>query len=107
MNDRDGCELLAPTVRWQLQTCWACPDQWEGQFSNGDYFYFRYRSGLASLGVSKDSMKGAVEASFQNETAHGEDMQGAFDTHAERQEVFQRLLESWGDEDEEDNQPAG
>lgn len=35
------------------QTCYACPAQWEGTLKDGRAFYFRYRSGEASLGIGK------------------------------------------------------
>lgn len=36
-----------------IRTCFACPSQWEGEFSNGDKLYIRYRWGY--LSVRRDS----------------------------------------------------
>jgi hypothetical protein len=32
-----------------VQTCWACPSQWDGWDANGVYYYFRYRWGHLSI----------------------------------------------------------
>ena len=39
-------------VATDKQTCGACPTQWEGKLKDGRDFYFRYRWGVAYLGVS-------------------------------------------------------
>lgn len=88
--------LLHPSVARQTRTSLACPDQWQGQFNDGTYFYFRYRGGVAGLGVSKVDV---AEAAAQR----GEDgwrqidldrgLEGMFETHEERQKVFKWLLE--------------
>lgn len=36
-----------------IQTCAACPSQWEGKLTDGRMFYARYRSGKLTIEVSK------------------------------------------------------
>lgn len=47
------------------QTCSACPVQWEGQLRDGRFFYFRYRSGNATLaiGPTLDEVRGRMDQS--------------------------------------------
>ncbi len=89
-------DILHPDVVSQVQTCMACPDQWEGRLYDGNYFYFRYRGGHAGLGVSVISVDEA--ASVNNETYTtlrvGAPLQGCFDSHEERQQVFGELLQT-------------
>ena len=33
------------------QTCYACPSQWEGKLSSGQYIYIRYRWGVLRVGI--------------------------------------------------------
>lgn len=37
------------TITKLEQTCAACPSQWEGKTSDGDYVYIRYRWGYLSV----------------------------------------------------------
>lgn len=34
-----------------VQTCWACPSQWEGFMADGQVFYIRFRHGNISVYV--------------------------------------------------------
>ena len=62
-----------------VKTCSACPEQYEGELSNGDKFYVRCRWGHARLGVSSISIDDAVQATPVSEIHYDDDMQGAFD----------------------------
>lgn len=73
-------------------TCYACPDQWEGQLIDGTYFYFRYRWGCASLGFSNESPFEAVDDPHTVYIDHGGAFDGVFESDAERIDVFTRLL---------------
>lgn len=35
-----------------VQTCTACPSQWEGELDNGDEFYVRYRHGNFTVDIN-------------------------------------------------------
>jgi hypothetical protein len=80
-----------PLIATQQHTCIACPDQWEGTLIDGQRFYFRYRGGIASLGVTGD---GTDPAEDPGEVCmeHGEPLQGSFDSDDERSQVFAELL---------------
>jgi hypothetical protein len=41
-------------VKTIIQTCEACPSQWEGTLEDGRMFYARYRWGSLSIEVSKE-----------------------------------------------------
>lgn len=38
-----------PVITHIIQTCSACPSQWEGKFADGDWLYIRYRWGGLSI----------------------------------------------------------
>lgn len=58
------------------QTCWACPSQWEGSFTDGSALYIRYRWGY--LSVEKDG-----------EEIYGEQVGDGFDGYMELPEVLE------------------
>ena len=37
------------TITRAVQTCGACPSQWDAWDVDGDYYYLRYRSGCGSV----------------------------------------------------------
>jgi hypothetical protein len=39
----------AVTLTRAVQTCWACPSQWDAWDADGRYYYLRYRSGHGSV----------------------------------------------------------
>lgn len=45
-----------------IQTCSACPSQWEGSLEDGRMFYARYRWGCLSIEVSKEPTNDVLEA---------------------------------------------
>lgn len=49
-----------------VQTCGACPSQWEGTLDDGRVVYIRYRFGRLSWGVGA-TLDDAAEASFTQE----------------------------------------
>ena len=62
-----------------VRTCFACPEQYEGELSNGEKFYVRCRWGHARLGVSPNSVDEAVHAKPISEIYYDDDIQGVFD----------------------------
>lgn len=43
-----------------VQTCRACPSQWEGRLADGTFFYARYRSSRVRIGLHPSGVAGAV-----------------------------------------------
>lgn len=43
-----------PLVTRLIQTCEACPSQWEGRTATGDHVYIRYRWGTLQVGLADD-----------------------------------------------------
>lgn len=80
-----------PVVTDAHQTCFACPDQWEGELVDGTQFYFRYRHGVASLSTSSGHL-GWEDDPNRVSVDHGDDMQGVFASDEDRVRVFTRLL---------------
>ena len=52
-----------------VQTCWACPSQWDAWDADSRYYYLRYRWGVGTV----DSPHGTQIASFR----HGDDLDGS------------------------------
>lgn len=79
-----------PLVREFRQTCFGCPEQYEGRLTDGRWFYFRYRNGWASLAIdnSYDAAMGRQDVG----TEVGDGLQGIFDSPQQRDEVFAALL---------------
>ena len=75
----------------QEQTSYACPDQWQGTLIGGQHFYFRYRSGWASLGLGA-TPHAAVADPAEVGVGHGDGLQGVFESDDDRSAVFAKLL---------------
>jgi hypothetical protein len=80
-----------PAIASSAQTCWACPEQYEGQLIDGQFFYFRYRFGCATLGVGP-TLDEAVEDPREARLRVGDNLRGTFDSTEERDLVFAQLL---------------
>ncbi|MFI2663325.1 hypothetical protein [Micromonospora carbonacea] len=87
----DLSKIDHPLIATQQQTCWVCPDQWEGTLTNGSLFYYRYRSGWASLGIAAPGGEPAADPGEVG-VAWGDPLQGAFDSDNDRTRVFTLLL---------------
>lgn len=94
-------ELSHPAVAIATLTCCACPVQYSGRFVDGRFFYFRYRFGRASLAAGRN--RDGVEGRQDVVVAHGDAMQGCFDSEHERDLVFAKLYELL--EEDEKNLP--
>lgn len=77
-----------PEVLTAQMTCGACPEQWEGTLVDGRGFYFRLRSGWASLSVWDDP----EDSSYS--TSHGMSVKsdGLWLSSSERDATFHYLL---------------
>jgi hypothetical protein len=80
-----------PAIASSVQTCWACPEQYEGQLIDGQFFYFRYRFGCATLGVGR-TLDEASEDPCEVHLRVGDNLRGTFGSTEERDIVFARLL---------------
>lgn len=79
-----------PLVASSVQTCYGCPDQYEGKLIDGRWFYFRYRHGWASLAVSDDYNE--VVGRSDVGVAVGDGLQGVFEDAEQRDRIFAELL---------------
>lgn len=61
--ERDGSHL-PPLVR-AVQTCSACPSQWDAWDASGQYYYLRYRSGRGTVETAA-SAKDYVDQAAQD-----------------------------------------
>lgn len=87
--------LTDPRIRSQVQTCFACPEQYEGELITGEYFYFRYRYGVASLYLSWEGVpRGPEKADAYDSMSVGNDsLSGIFESSEERNNTFKALLD--------------
>ncbi len=83
-----------PMINVQDMVTSACPEQWKGLLTDGQWFYFRMRFGRASLalGVFYEQTMGRMdhEVDVCNEF---DPMRGYFESDQERDETFARLLD--------------
>jgi hypothetical protein len=56
-----------------VQTCCACPSQWDAWDAEGRYYYLRYRSGIGTVTTDHDSSTDEPVARFK----HGSDLAGS------------------------------
>jgi hypothetical protein len=59
-----------PQVVGLVQTCEACPSQWEGRTADGRFVYIRYRWGLLTAGIGATRVE-AIEDEFFSEHLEG------------------------------------
>jgi len=80
-----------PLVEHVEQTCAEAPEQYEGKLIDGSVFYFRYRWGLASVGIGPD-IAAAVDDSSNHEYPIGAMFDGCWRDEQQRDSVFCFLL---------------
>lgn len=56
-----------------VQTCGACPSQWEGRLEDGSHFYARFRYGTLRVSVAS-----TLEAAISGEADDGRDTRDLF-----------------------------
>lgn len=71
------------------QTCMACPTQYEGTLHDGRHWYYRYRHGVAFLGVAR-TLDQAVDDPLGEVEFIGGPLDGSL-TEAEFRASFMRL----------------
>lgn len=59
------------TITRMVQTCSACPSQWDGWDADGVYYYFRYRWG--HLEVTKNAFAEGESSVLSKDIGHGLD----------------------------------
>lgn len=59
LSERAGAEPLVTIVR-AVQTCYACPSQWDAWDSEGTYWYLRYRFGSGTMSRTKGGTADSV-----------------------------------------------
>lgn len=71
----------------------ACPQQFNGWLNNGEYFYFRYRHGIASLRTwdEDDEEQDIIYPKRFAHLPHGDEWDGCLSSQQELNEVFSEL----------------
>lgn len=76
------------------QTSFACPEQYEGTLTTGEFFYFRYRNGYAALYLKWGGPAyGPSTADAHTGIGVGDGLQGIFDDDEQRNGTFKLLLD--------------
>ena len=74
---------MGPKISSIVQTCVACPSQWEGLLDDGRCFYIRYRWGHLSVRVSEtktlDMSLGVVGKEVFSSTLSDDPLEGWID----------------------------
>jgi hypothetical protein len=80
MRELGGMSTREPIVLVELvQTCEACPSQWEGVTDTGLHFYARYRHGRLGWGVG-ETITDAVHDAFEDRVEVPREADGWMDT---------------------------
>ena len=64
---------MIPTLQSIEKTCIASPAQWEGELSDGSFFYVCYRYGVLSVGFGATPDAAVEDRRFEWELADGLD----------------------------------
>lgn len=87
--------MTDPRIAQQVQTCYACPEQYEGLLTTGEHFYFRFRHGCASLYIAWGEVPyGPSTADGYESMSVGDSLAGIFDSDEQRNSTFKALLDS-------------
>ena len=86
-----------PRVREATQTCYGCPDQYEGRLYDGRAFYFRYRHGRVYLGVGVDARDAISGVGGETVRSLGDSLKGVFDSVVQRDAMFTLMLDDIDD----------
>ena len=73
-----------------IQTCPACPSQWEGHLKDGRMFYARYRWGALTIQVSKEPTGDVMDA-VMGEMVYNEILGGGYDGTLEQNELEAKM----------------
>lgn len=86
--------LTDPRIDNYRQTGFSCPESYEGELLTGEFFYFRYRNGCASLYLSWYIIPhGPLSADVYTSMDVGDDLQGIFESDEQRNGTFKKLLD--------------
>jgi hypothetical protein len=86
-----------PRVAEATQTCFGCPDQYEGRLHDGREFYFRYRHGSVYLGVGNKVVGARRGTLGESRRSLGDSLQGVFDSPEQRDAMFTLMLDDIDD----------
>jgi len=76
-----------------IQTCGACPSQWEGKLVDGRMFYARYRHGSLAIELSKDITDDVYDA-IGGELIYHETLGDPYDGVLDQSELIDKMEES-------------
>jgi hypothetical protein len=96
--NRGPLEGLHPQVVHATLETDACPVQVTGQLTDGRHFYFRYRSGLARLGLGTTPQRAVIDSYFADTIRHGDHLDGSL-RREEVMALFDELLKIYTDGD--------
>lgn len=69
--------MTFPDVRTsRVRTTPACPTQYEGKMPDGRVYYFRYRSGVARLGLGRTNEEAVADAMGRRGIVLGDGLDG-------------------------------
>ena len=78
-----------------VQTCYACPSQWEGNLEDGRMFYVRYRWGGLTIELSNGPTDNISELFNDGKLIHSETLGDGFDGVLEEEVLFE-IMKSIG-----------
>ena len=76
-----------------IQTCCACPSQWEGKLKDGRMFYARYRHGHLTIELSKGVTDDVYDAIGEN-IIYSETIGGTYDGVLDQSDLVDKMEES-------------
>ena len=79
-------------IKTKIQTCDACPSQWEETLEDGRMFYIRYRWGYLSVRVSEKPTEYLTDA-VRGEEVYGKQMGDGLDGSLSWDEIPQEALD--------------
>lgn len=82
-----------PAVATEIQTCGACPEQWDGTLVDGRHFYYRLRHGSARLGLGDNPAAAVADAFARSAVINVPGPGGLFESAADRRATFGALLQ--------------
>lgn len=86
--------LADPRIANHYMTSYACPEQYDGELTTGEFFYFRYRHGYAALYLKWGEVPyGPDSADAYTGMSVGDSLQGIFENDEQRNATFKKLLD--------------
>jgi len=73
-----------------VQTCGACPSQWEGTIEDGRMFYARYRWGTLTIQISKKPTNDVYDA--MDETLYSKEIGNEYDGVMSQADLMETMV---------------